>query len=281
MKFPTAFILVLALAPSALADKDRLAEVLLAQPQETQQRYYYRHPLHTLDFFGVEPGMTVLEALPGGGWYSKILIDYLGPDGHLMGVDYALDMFPKFGFFSAERIKAKQTWAEDWSAEANGWRSDSSASISAFTFGSMPDSARGQADAVLFIRALHNLARFENDGSYLSTALTNAHDALKPGGIMGVVQHEARAERNDEWAGGNRGYLKKAFVIAQAEAAGFEFIGESDVNQNDKDIPGTDDIVWRLPPSLSTSRDNPKLRVQLMSVGESNRMTLKFRKPMR
>lgn len=248
MKFITTFIVALALSPCALADQDRLAEVLLAQSAEAQQRYHYRQPLVTLDFFGVEPGMTVMEALPGGGWYSKILIDYLGGEGHLMGVDYAQDMFPKFGFFSAERIKAKATWAEDWRAEANGWRGDDSASISAFTFGSLPDSARGQADVVLFIRALHNLARFENDGGYLTTALQNAMDALKPGGIMGVVQHEARAEKNDEWASGNRGYLKKAFVIAQAEAAGFEFIGASNVNQNDKDMPGVDDFVWRLPP---------------------------------
>lgn len=272
-------ILLILLAPQAQADKDRLAETLLAQSAEAQQRFYFRHPLHTLDFFGVEPGMTVMEALPGGGWYSKILLDYLGADGHLIGVDYATDMFPKFGFFSAERLKAKQTWAADWTKEANGWRGDNSATVSAYTFGSQPKSASGKADVVLFIRALHNLARFENDGGYLGTALTNAHDALKPGGVMGVVQHEARPERDAEWASGSRGYIKKAFVIAQAEAAGFEFIGESDVNQNDKDIPGVEDFVWRLPPNLSTSGDKPKLRVQLMSVGESNRMTLKFRKP--
>ena len=96
---------------------------------------------------------------------------------------------------------------------------------------------------------------------------------------MGVVQHEARPERDDTWAAGPRGYIKKSLVIAQAEAAGFEYVGESDVNQNDKDIPGAEDIVWRLPPSLSGSKDNPKLRIQLMTVGESNRMTLKFRKP--
>ena len=84
---------------------------------------------------------------------------------------------------------------------------------------------------------------------------------------------------SDEFADGSHGYLKKSFVIAAAEAAGFEFVAESDVNANPKDQPSEDDIVWRLPPSLRTSQDDPELRAELEAVGESNRMTLKFRKP--
>ena len=83
----------------------------------------------------------------------------------------------------------------------------------------------------------------------------------------------------DDWASGANGYLKKGFVIAQMEAAGFELVESSDINANDKDQPTADDIVWRLPPSLDTSREDPELRAQLEAVGESNRMTLKFRKP--
>jgi predicted methyltransferase len=63
------------------------------------------------------------------------------------------------------------------------------------------------------------------------------------------------------------------------EAAGFEFISAIDVNANERDQPGTEDKVWRLPPVMNTSRDDPGLRAQMMSIGESNRMTLKFRKP--
>jgi predicted methyltransferase len=83
----------------------------------------------------------------------------------------------------------------------------------------------------------------------------------------------------DEFADGSRGYLKKGFVIAAAEKAGFEFVAESDVNANPKDQPSEDDIVWRLPPTLGTSGEDPELRAELEAVGESNRMTLKFRKP--
>ena len=83
----------------------------------------------------------------------------------------------------------------------------------------------------------------------------------------------------DDWANGANGYLKKQFVIDQVEAAGFEFVAESAINVNDKDQPTTEDIVWRLPPTLMTSRDNEELKAQYLEVGESNRMTLKFRKP--
>ena len=74
-------------------------------------------------------------------------------------------------------------------------------------------------------------------------------------------------------------HLKKSFVISLMEEAGFEFVAESDINNNPKDQAGEGDIVWRLPPSLATSRDNPELRAEMEAIGESNRMTLKFRKP--
>jgi len=255
-----------------------LARALLLQDDATQARYVYRHPSETLEFFGIEPGMTVVEALPGGGWYSKILLPYLGKNGKLVGADYALDMFPKFGFFSEERLEKKRTWIADWTAEANGWRNDDSAEVSAFVFGSMPEAISGQADAVLFIRALHNLSRFENDGAYLTAAIKDAYDALKPGGIVGIVQHEAPNTMSEEWASGSKGYLNKDRLIAQVEQGGFEFVGASDINANPKEIPGEEDIVWRLPPSYATSGEDPLKRAKMDAIGESNRMTLKFRK---
>ncbi|MGI9294673.1 MAG: class I SAM-dependent methyltransferase [Pseudomonadales bacterium] len=258
---------------------ERLATILAAQPAEKQARYGYRHPQQTLEFFGITPGMTVVEALPGGGWYTQILLPYLGANGKLIGVDYALDMFPKFGFFTKEDIEAKKTWAETWTTEAESWRGSNAAAVSAAVFGSVPDDLAGTADAVLFIRALHNLNRFENDGGYLTTALTEAHRVLKPGGIVGVVQHEARNDKPDAWADGSKGYLKKAFIIERMEQAGFEYVDASDINANDKDQPADTDIVWRLPPTLLTSRDNPELKTEMQAIGESNRTTLKFRKP--
>ena len=237
-----------------------LADILAAQPEEVQARYSERHPQETLEFFGIEPGMTVVEALPGGGWYSKLLLPYLGESGQLVGADYSPDMWAKFSFMTPEAIEGKKTWVEDWTAEAEGWRGEGDASISAFQLSSVPDSMEGTADAFLFIRAMHNLARFGEEAGHLADAIQDAYRVLKPGGVVGVVQHHARDEMSDEWANGSNGYLKRDFVIANMEAAGFELVDSSDVNANPKDQPTEDDIVWRLPPGLMTSRDNPELR---------------------
>jgi predicted methyltransferase len=263
----------------AQADAGRLATVLAQQPAEVQARYPYRHPGETLEFFGIEPGMTVVEALPGGGWYSKILLSYLGKEGKLIGADYALDMYPLFGFYSDEVLQGKKTWVDTWTAEAKSWGDENSAAVDAFVLGSMPDSLKGSADAVLFIRALHNLKRFDGQGGFLAAALRNAYDVLKPGGIVGVVQHWAPDGNSDDFANGSHGYLRKADVIRFMTDAGFELVGESDINVNPKDQPGEEDIVWRLPPSLSTSKNDPELADRMRAVGESSRMTLKFRKP--
>ena len=261
------------------SDEAKLGKILNTKTDEVKARFGARHPQETLTFFGVKPGMTVVEALPGGGWYSKILLPYLGADGKLIGADYAADMFPLFGFFSEERIEAKKIWVKTWTAEAQMWRDDQSASIEAFQFGSMPQTMDASADAVVFIRALHNLARFEDKGGYLSKALADAKRVLKPGGIVGVVQHMVAETASDEWANGSKGYLKKSYVIAKMEQAGFEFVAASDINLNPNDQPTESDVVWRLPPSLATSRDNPELKEKLTAIGESNRMTLTFRKP--
>jgi predicted methyltransferase len=275
------FSLFILLGGNALAGdpaSERLAAVLAGQPEEVQARYTYRHPAETLEFFGIAPGMTVVEALPGGGWYTKILLPYLGQDGSLVGADYSLDMYPLFGFFSEERLKEKETWVSDFTADAKEWGGDDGAPVTAFVFGSMPEEMKGTADAVLFIRALHNLARFESEGGFLTAALQDAYDALKPGGTLGVVQHRARNKMPLEWAGGQNGYLHVSNVITFMEKAGFEFVAMSDINTNPKDHPTDQDIVWRLPPSLVTSRDNPALKAEMEAIGESHRMTLKFRK---
>ena len=266
--------------PSAAAEQSRsLGDILAARPEDVQARYKYRHPQETLEFFGIAPGMTVIEALPGGGWYSKLLLPYLGSDGNLIGANYAVDMWPRFGFFGDEFIEGTKTWVDDWPTGAEEWRDADSASVSAFILGSMPGEVADSADAVLFIRALHNMQRFEAEGGYLTAAMNDAFNALKPGGVMGIVQHNAAEDMPDEWAGGGAGYLKKSFVVANAEKAGFVLVAESPVNANASDRPTTDDVVWRLPPSYQGSDDDPEMRAKVDSIGESNRMTLKFLKP--
>lgn len=262
-----------------VTEENRLAAVLDAQPEEVKARYRFRHPQETLEFFGIEPGMTVVEGLPGRGWYTKLLLPYLGSDGHLIGANYAQAMWPNFSFATEEFLKKNSTWLTDWPAGAEEWRGDDGATISAFEFGSLPESMAGTADVVFLARVLHNLANFEEEGGFLTDALADAFRVLKPGCTLGIVQHHARDNMSDEFADGSHGYLKKSFVIAAAEQAGFEFVAESDINANDKDQPTADDIVWRLPPSLATSAENPELKAELEAIGESNRMTLKFRKP--
>jgi len=259
---------------------DRLSAVLDRQAEDVQARYEYRHPKATLEFFGIEPGMTVAEGLPGRGWYTKILLPYLGKEGHLIGANYAMDMWPNFAFANEEFLKTQSTWVTDWPVGAEDWRDDDSATVAAFNFGAMPESVAGTADVVLLARVLHNLANFEEEGGFLTAALADCFAALKPGGTLGVVQHQARDEMSDEFADGSHGYLKKSFVIAVAEQAGFEFVAESDINMNPDDQPGAEDVVWRLPPSFGTSQDNPELQAEMRAIGESNRMTLRFRKPM-
>jgi predicted methyltransferase len=274
--------LVLAVNPATtLADEDKLAAVLAAQPDEAKARYPYRHPQETISFFGIEPGMTVVEGLPGTGWYTKILLPYLGSEGRLVGANYPLDLWPNFAFANEEFMAEMSQWLENWPAGAEEWRGEDGASIGAFWFGAMPEELAGTADVVFFVRMLHNVWRFQSEGKgdYLDMALKDAYDVLKPGGVLGVVQHHARDDKSDEWANGSHGYMKKQFVIDRIEAAGFELVAESDVNANDKDQPSGDDIVWRLSPTFATSRDNPELKAQLAAIGESNRMTLKFRKP--
>ena len=263
------------------AASDSLADLLAAQPDEVKARYPYRNPQETLEFFGIEPGMTVVEGLPGRGWYTKILLQYLGSEGHLIGADYSLQMYPNF-FFANEEFMARQSaWAENFPASAAEWGGENGASASAFHFGSMPETFAGTADAAFFPRVLHNLARFESEGvgDYLTAALADTYNVLKPGGILGVVQHHARDDMPDDWAYGGNGYLKRQFIIDSVEAAGFEFVAESDINANPNDQPTTDDIVWRLPPSYATSGEDAELRATMEAIGESNRITLKFRKP--
>jgi predicted methyltransferase len=257
----------------------RLARVLAAQSPEMRARYDARHPQQTLEFFGITPGMTVVEALPGGGWYSRILMAYLGDQGRLIGANYALEMWPLFPFGTEEFMVQMRQWPEQFPVQAGQWCSSDCAGVDTFWFGSLPERLHDQADVVLFVRALHNLARFNDEHGYLDAALADAYAVLKPGGVFAVVQHEARAEMPDDWAGGDNGYLKRGFVIAQAEAAGFEFEAASEINANASDQPTASDIVWRLAPSYRTTAEGTAEREAIAAIGESNRMTLKFRKP--
>lgn len=273
--------LVAGSAPASLAAPRTLDAVLAEQSDDVKARYQWRHPRETLEFFGVRPGMTVVDTLPGDdGYYSKILRSYLGPAGKVIGADYAVDMWKLFGgFATAEFLAKKATWAADWTAIARGWCEEDCAVAEAVVFGSIPAEDKGTVDAVLMIRAMHHFNRFEEEGGWRTSALKDTMDMLKPGGIVGVVAHRAPEGHSDKWAEGDAGYLKQSQLIAAFEASGFEFLGSSEINANPADQPTEQDFVWRLPPTLATSRDNPELKAKMEAIGETDRMTLKFRKP--
>jgi predicted methyltransferase len=268
---------VVASVSEAPVVESRLDQVLAAQSDDTKARYEYRHPKETLEFFGIQPGMTVVEALPGGGWYSQILVPYLGSQGKLIGADYDLDMWSNFGWVNDQFIESRKAWPAEWTGKAEEWGQGQGAAAEAYTFSEIPAELDGKVDAVLLIRALHNLYRYENNGQHMSRALKRSFDLLKSGGVVGIVQHEAREDKSDEWADGSNGYLKKSTLIAAVQAVGFEFVGESDINANPKDQPGDADNVWRLPPSLRT--DSEEQKAANLAIGETHRMTLLFRKP--
>ena len=264
----------------AAVSQARLADVLEARPEEARARYGARHPAETLAFFGIEPGMTVVEALPGGGWYTKILLPYLGPDGTLVGAHYPDDIWATImPDAEPERVEAYIARTNGWQAEALEWTGADGPQVGSLKMTTAPAEMVGEADVVLFIRAMHNLYRVEDELGYFSAAIEEAHDLLRPGGVVGVVQHRAGEDTPDDWADGNAGYLKQSDVIAAFEAAGFDLQAASEVNANPADRAGPGDIVWRLPPSLATTEEGTPEHAAMEAIGESDRMTLRFVKP--
>lgn len=266
---------VAAEAPTGTAALDA---VLAKQPEDVKSRYPQRHPKEMMEFFEVQPGMTVVDTLPGPVWWTGILLDYLGPNGKVVDADYSPEMWTKFGSFSPDPA-AKKNWVNDTVAKLNAARAPEAAQVGAVQYGSVPDDLAGTVDVILVCRAMHHFMRLESDGKYLTQALADMKKLLKPGGIVGVEQHRAPESHSDASTKGDRGYVKQSAVIAAFQAAGFELVDKSEINANPKDQPSETDVVWRLPPTLGTSKDNPELKAQMEAIGETDRMTLKFKKP--
>jgi predicted methyltransferase len=248
-----------------------LADVIAHERRdENRARDEWRHPLATLSFFGIEPDMTIVEVLPGnGGWYTQILAPFTAAQGRLIGVTYPemlwVQMFPTWNEDNHEQYGADISQMGRYMGIEGIERAQP---IVGYAIDNIPDEENGQADAVLFFRALHHLFRF--DEPLVDTALSEAFDVLAPGGVVGVVQHRAPEEADAEFANGSNGYLKQSDVVAAFERAGFILEETSEINANPNDP--ADGIVWRLPPSTT---DNP----DTLAIGESDRMTLRFRKP--
>ncbi len=263
-------------APTNMAQESPMAgtslEDVIAHERrdDNRARDEWRHPMETLSFFGIEPDMTIAEILPGnGGWYTQILTPLTADQGRMIGITYPETLWSQmFGNWDADRSEAFGGDATQMGRYMSVEGVESAQPIVGYTIDSIPDEENGQADAVLFFRAMHHLFRFEEP--LVDTALSEIFDLLAPGGVVGVVQHHAPEDADDEFAGGNNGYLKQSNVVAAFERNGFVLEETSDINANPNDP--VDGMVWRLPP---TTNDNP----DTMAIGESNRMTLRFRKP--
>lgn len=280
----TVFFLVIGmllsgLAQAAVSDKDKaaLTQVVAARSAEDKARDGARHPAETLEFLRVKPGMTVAEVLPGSGWYTRILVEYLGSEGAIYGVNYADRMWSMFSFATDDWIAGRIAATKEFPAQVSEFTDNGIAALG-FTVSTVPPEVVGTVDRVLLIRGLHNLNRFEAQAGTRSQALAAMRSMLKDDGLVGVVQHRVAASDDKSGSDGSRGYLEEADVILMFEDAGFELVATSQINANAKDKPGPEDIVWRLPPSLRTSKDDPELRAAMEAIGESDRMTLLFRK---
>lgn len=259
-------------------DHAKLDMILAAQPEAVKARYQYRHPKETIEFFGIEPGMTIADVLPGS-YYSNIFLPYLGDEGKMYGVQYSVNHRGIDFKDAPDRLERHKGFPDRFRAEAAEWTGAGKGDVDAFLFGAMPEEAKGTLDAFLLFRAMHHLNKHEGTGGTLTEALTDIFAALKPGGTLGIVQHRAPEDSSDDWAKGFNGYVKQSRIIDAVTAAGFELVATSEINANPKDQPGEGDYVWRLLPRLAGSDDNPELRAEREAIGESDRMTLKFRKP--
>jgi predicted methyltransferase len=255
--FAAAAIVCMA-APCFAADA-KLAAAVAAHTRsaENSARDGARHPAASLEFWGLKPGMTVIEISPGGGYWSEILAPYArATDGHYIAATGKPDA----------RLSAKFSDAAIYGPIHYTVFSKSSGALA----------ASGSADLVLTARNVHNWM----GGGFADKAFADFYAALKPGGILALEEH--RSDPKPMLPGASNGYVSTAHVIAMAQKAGFKLEAKSEINANPKDTKDHPFGVWTLPPSRQSAAngEDPKFdHAKYDAIGESDRMTLRFRKP--
>ncbi len=229
----------------------------------------FRRPDQTLAFFDVRPDMKVGEYAPGGGWYSRLLGIYLGPQGKLVGLYFN----PLNGPFAADRQQAIRDGAAKFPADVAGWSGQPADRFAGYALDGIPEGEKGSFDRILIMRMMHNLNRWNIADSELKAM----RDLLKPDGMIGIEQHRAQPDAPYSYTAGDKGYMREADVIAMMELNGFMLVGRSEANANRADPANHPEGVWTLPPALRGAA-NDEERARLTAIGESDRMTLLFRK---
>ncbi len=254
------------LTPAFAADHGKTLDALADgahRSAENKSRNVYRHPVETLTFFGLEPDMTVVEISPGGGWYTEIIAPYVNDDGQYYGAGFDRDT--DVGYYQRANKALDDKLASDNSLYGNA----------IVTELSPPDKTTiapaGSADMVLTFRNMHNWMR----GGTAEGVFKAVFDALKPGGIFGIVEHRGNSA-NAQDPKAVSGYVNEDIAVDMIEEAGFVLVERSEINANAKDTKDHPKGVWTLPPSL---RQGDVDRDKYLAIGESDRFTLKFIKP--
>lgn len=239
-----------------------------------KERDQYRHPIESLKFWGLEPGMTILEVQPGGGYWTDILAPFARATG---GQYYAT---------------AADLDNPDTSEGARKGRADFEAKLASkpAVYGKAKFVNWGAKSAPLpqntfdFILTARSVHGWMGQG-IADKVFKDFARGLKPGGILAIEQHRAKPGTQDPKA--STGYVTEAYVIELAKKAGLELVAKSEINANPKDTADHPFGVWTLPPTRRTrpysegaSANDPSFdRAKYDAIGESDRMTLKFTKP--
>lgn len=238
------------------------------RPDANKARDAYRHPKETLEFFGVEPDDTVVEIWPGGGWYTEILAPYLKDEG-----TYVAGMIDPSSAFGERAMTA---FENNFMSKPETYGEIETVIVGR---GAPPMFDEPTADYVLTFRNVHNWMAGEYDDEMFAAMF----DALKPGGILGVVEHRLNSA-DTQVPGAPTGYVHEDYVKQKAEAAGFEFVSSSEVNANPADTKDHPYGVWTLPPTMRAANPDGSVvegydPATFEAIGESDRMTLMFKKP--
>ncbi|HTU67867.1 MAG TPA: methyltransferase domain-containing protein [Steroidobacteraceae bacterium] len=253
------------------ADKKPSADIVQAvagswRSADAKARDHERHPAEALSFWGLKPGMSILEIQPGGGWWTEILAPYARAN---KGEFYATAADISDPGLSENARKGRNDFAAKY-ADAAVY-----GTVNLVNWGAKAAPLpANKFDFVLLARGIHGWVR---QGTF-ETNLANVAQSLKPGGILAVEQHRAKAGQDPSVF---NGYVDEAYVIKTAEKAGLKLDGKSEINANPKDTKDHPFGVWTLPPTRQSSADGKPVeasfdRAKYDAIGESDRMTLKF-----
>ena len=251
-------------ASAAGMSAQKLDQVLAGswRSDKNKARDQYRHPKQTLEFFGVHPGESLVELTPGGGWYAEILAPLLNDSGNYT----AAIVTPKKK--QGEDAQDKDALSKMFAAAPERY---GHAKVVQFDLKAPKFGPPNSADVVLTFRNVHNWVMADAAPGMFKACF----DVLKPGGVLGVVDHRA-APGADLDKIKKSGYLPQDYVIKLATEAGFKLDAKSEINANPKDTKDYAEGVWTLPPTLTLG---DKDKDKYLAIGESDRMTLRFVKP--